>query len=93
MDYVISDEDSERSWFRQPVWSEFGKKLAQEVVGNSEVLLAGDDDYLFPVLAREAEIVIKAKAPHGPGERQPAFQSQSSVPRTTTLSCSRLGPA
>ena len=64
VDYVISDEDGEGSWMRQPLWSEFGKKLAYEVVSDGKVLLASDDDYLFPVLAREAEIVAKAKAPH-----------------------------
>lgn len=67
--FVISDEDGERSWIRQPIWSEFWKKLAQEVVSDGKVLLAVDDDYFFPVLAREAEIVAKAKTAHGPGER------------------------
>ena len=62
--FVISDEDGERSWIRQPLWSEFGKKLAQEVVSDSKVLFAGDDDYLFPVLARGAEILAKPKATH-----------------------------
>jgi hypothetical protein len=28
VDYVITDEDSERSWIGQPIWSEFGEKLA-----------------------------------------------------------------
>jgi hypothetical protein len=76
VDYVISDEDGKRSWIGHPVWSDFWKKLAQEVVNDSKVLLASDDDYLFPVIARDAGIVAKAKAAHGRRERQPAFRSQ-----------------
>jgi hypothetical protein len=71
---VILDEDGERSWIRQPVWSDFGKKITQEVVSDSQVLFAGDDDYFFPILAREAEIMAKAKAAHSWREKQLAFQ-------------------
>jgi hypothetical protein len=69
MDYVIGDEDGERSWIRQPFGSEFGKELAYEVVSDGKVLLAGDDDYFFLVLARGVEIVTEAIAAHGPRER------------------------
>ncbi|MEK6287708.1 MAG: hypothetical protein AABO57_18475 [Acidobacteriota bacterium] len=67
--FVISDEDGKRSWIRQPFWSEFGKELSQEVVSDSQVLFAGDDDYLFLVLASVVETMAKAKAVHGPGRR------------------------
>ena len=67
--FVICDEDGKGSWIRQPVWSEFGKELAYEVVSDSKVLLAGNDGYLILVLARVVEIMAKAKAAHEPGER------------------------
>jgi hypothetical protein len=76
VDYVIGYEDGEMSWIRQPLWSEFGKKLAYEVVSDSKVLFAGDDDYFFPVLRRGVEIVAEAKAAHRRLERA------SSVPIT-----------
>jgi hypothetical protein len=80
VDYVIGDEDGKRSWIGHPVWSEFWKKLAQEVVSDSKVLFASDDDYLFLVLARGVEIVAEAKAAHGQLRGQTAFQSQSTIP-------------
>ena len=62
---VINDQDAERSWIRQPLWNDFGKQLAQEVVSDSQVLLGRDDHYLLLAGATITETIAKANVDHG----------------------------
>lgn len=44
--------------------SEFREEPAQEVVGDSDVLLRSDDDYLFAITENVADDVFGPKAAH-----------------------------